>query len=144
MCGATGRVLVVDDSADIRQLIGVNLELEGFEVVTAVDGVEALEAVHRWCPDVVTLDLRMPRLDGLHTVAALRADPRTQHLPIVVVSASGPRELARARQLGVAAAVAKPFDPGQLVAVVRAAAARGGAEANPVAGEPVSSPTLER
>ena len=76
--GASGRVLVVDDNKVIRQLIRVNLELEGFEVVTAADGAECLDVVHQVRPDVVTLDVVMPRLDGLRTAARLRADPRTR------------------------------------------------------------------
>src|SRR4051812_49751831 len=75
--GASGRVLVVDDNKVIRQLIRVNLELEGFEVVTAADGAECLDVIDQVRPDVVTLDVVMPRLDGLRTAARLRADART-------------------------------------------------------------------
>ena len=72
------RVLVVDDSDVIRTLITVNLELEGFEVVQAVDGQDALDKVLDVRPDVITIDVKMPRLDGFDTVERLRADPRTQ------------------------------------------------------------------
>lgn len=65
----------MDDNKVIRQLIRVNLELEGIEVVTAADGAECLDVVHHVRPDVVTLDVVMPRLDGLRTAARLRADP---------------------------------------------------------------------
>ena len=82
----SGRVLVVDDDKVVRQLIKVNLELEGFEVVTAADGVECLDVVHGVRPDVVTLDVVMPRLDGLRTAARLRSDPRTRHIPVAIVS----------------------------------------------------------
>lgn len=84
--GVSGRVLVVDDNKVIRQLIRVNLELEGFEVVTAADGAECLDVVHRVRPDVVTLDVVMPRLDGIRTAERLRADPRTSHLPVAIIS----------------------------------------------------------
>ena len=77
----------MDDNKVIRQLIRVNLELEGFEVVTACDGAECLEVVHEVRPDAVTLDVVMPRLDGLRTAAQLRADPRTRDLPLAIVSA---------------------------------------------------------
>ena len=73
---------MVDDSEVIRHLIRVNLELEGFEVVTAADGAECLDIVHAVQPDVITLDVVMPRLDGLRTAARLRADPLTSGLPI--------------------------------------------------------------
>ncbi|MEO3749646.1 response regulator [Streptomyces sp. B6B3] len=116
MPGAPGRVLVVDDSQAIRQLIRVNLELDGFEVMTASDGAECLEAVHALRPDVITLDLAMPRLDGLGTVGRLRTDARTGHIPLVLVSASA---CWREPPHGVDAALAKPFDPGELVRLVR-------------------------
>ncbi|MEV0958171.1 CheY-like chemotaxis protein [Streptomyces griseus] len=118
--GAYGRVLVVDDNKVIRQLIRVNLELEGFEVVTAADGVECLDLVHEVCPDVITLDVVMPRLDGIQTAARLRADPRTGHLPVAVISACTPREVAS----GVDAFLAKPFEPSELVRMVRRLARR--------------------
>jgi CheY-like chemotaxis protein len=112
-------VLVVDDNKVIRQLIRVNLELEGIEVVTAADGVECLDVVHRVRPDVVTLDVVMPRLDGLRTAARLRGDPRTRHLPLAVVSACTQYEVESGLDVGVDAFLAKPFDPEELVRVVR-------------------------
>ncbi|MEU6840585.1 response regulator [Streptomyces sp. NPDC046716] len=118
MPGATGRVLVVDDNKVIRQLIRVNLELEGFEVVTAADGAECLEVVHQVRPDIVTLDVVMPRLDGLRTAARLRADARTSDLPIVIVSACTQYEVENGLDVGVDAFLAKPFEPGELVRVV--------------------------
>ncbi|MFE0649609.1 response regulator [Streptomyces sp. NPDC059534] len=119
MSGVSGRVLVVDDNKVIRQLIRVNLELEGFEVVTAADGAECLDVVHRVCPDVVTLDVVMPRLDGIKTAERLRADPRTRHLPVAIISAAGEHEVAGGVASGVDAFLAKPFEPSELVQVVR-------------------------
>ncbi|WP_328922464.1 response regulator [Streptomyces griseoaurantiacus] len=119
MPGASGRVLVVDDNKVIRQLIRVNLELEGIEVVTAADGVECLDVVHRVRPDVVTLDVVMPRLDGLRTAARLRADPRTRDLPLAVISACTQYEVESGLDVGVDAFLAKPFDPADLVRIVR-------------------------
>ncbi|MEV8308004.1 response regulator [Streptomyces flavidovirens] len=119
MPGVSGRVLVVDDNKVIRQLIRVNLELEGFEVVTAADGVEALDIVHRVCPEVVTLDVVMPRLDGLRTAARLREDPRTAHLPVAIISACTQHEVESGFAAGVDAFLAKPFEPAELVRLVR-------------------------
>ncbi|MFF3206676.1 response regulator [Streptomyces sp. NPDC002962] len=123
--GASGRVLVVDDNKVIRQLIRVNLELEGIEVVTAGDGVECLDVVHQVQPDLVTLDVVMPRLDGLRTAARLRADPRTRDLPLVVISACTQYEVEAGLEVGVDAFLAKPFDPAELVSVVRELMERG-------------------
>ncbi|UGY95227.1 response regulator [Streptomyces gobiensis] len=111
----SGRVLVVDDNKVIRQLIRVNLELEGFEVMTAADGAECLDVVHHVRPDVITLDVVMPRLDGLRTAERLRADPRTRHIPVAIIS--GCTKLGV--EEGVAAFLAKPFEPVELVRMVR-------------------------
>lgn len=118
--GGLGRVLVVDDDEVIRRLISVNLGLEGYEITTAVDGEECLELVHEVQPDLVTLDVVMPRLDGIRTAARLKGDPRTAHLKIVMISACAQSEdVARAREAGVDAYLTKPFDPDHLVRVVR-------------------------
>ena len=117
---ALGRVLVIDDSEVIRQLIAMNLEFEGFEVVTAVDGQDALDKIHEVKPDVVTIDVKMPRMDGLATVARLRADPRTAGVKIAMVTASAQEiDLRRGEAAGVDAYVTKPFDPEALVRTIR-------------------------
>ena len=117
---ALGRVLVIDDSEVIRHLITINLELEGFEVVTAVDGQDALDKIHEVQPDVITIDVKMPRMDGLDTVARLRADPRTAGLKIAMVTASAQEvDLRRGETVGVDAYVTKPFDPESLVRTIR-------------------------
>ncbi|WP_167511462.1 response regulator, partial [Streptomyces sioyaensis] len=118
MPGLSGRILVVDDNKVIRQLIRVNLELEGFEVVTAADGAECLDVVHHVRPDVVTLDVVMPRLNGLHTAARLRSDPRTWDIPIAIVSACTQGEVDNGESVGVDAFLAKPFEPAELVRTV--------------------------
>jgi CheY-like chemotaxis protein len=86
---AVPRVLVVDDDETIRMLITVNLELEGFEVHQAVDGLDALGKVGSVDPHVITLDVMMPNLDGLSACAAIRADEATAHIPIVMVTTRG-------------------------------------------------------
>lgn len=130
----------MDDNKVIRQLIRVNLELEGIEVVTAADGAECLEVVHQVRPDLVTLDVVMPRLDGLRTAGRLRADPRTRDIPLVVVSACTQYEVESGLEVGVDAFLAKPFDPQELVRIVRELIAnpvgrvRGSGDAEPAAG----------
>nr|WP_208818254.1 response regulator [Streptomyces marokkonensis] len=138
--GASGRVLVVDDNKVIRQLIRVNLELEGIEVVTAADGAECLDVVHQVRPDLVTLDVAMPRLDGLRTAGRLRADPRTRDIPLAIVSACTQYEVESGLDVGVDAFLAKPFDPQELVRLVREligdplGRVRGPGDAEPAAG----------
>jgi CheY-like chemotaxis protein len=112
-------VLVVDDTANVRALIQVNLELEGIEVHLAADGQEALDRVEGLAPDLITMDVMMPRLDGLAAAARLKAGERTARIPIVMVTA---RAQAADREAGQAAGVdaylTKPFDPDELVATV--------------------------
>jgi len=120
------RVLVVDDSEAIRQLIAVNLELEGYDVRRAADGLEALEVAARWRPDVVTLDMVMPRLDGLATCARLRADPATAGVAVVMVTGRAQAaDRDRGEAAGVDAYLTKPFEPAELVATVARLAATG-------------------
>jgi CheY-like chemotaxis protein len=117
--GPSGRVLVCDDAEQIRALVRVNLELEGYEVVEATDGPAALKILQdptRALPDVITLDIVMPRRDGWWTVSTIRADPRLAHIPIVMVTASAQdRDRAQAERAEVDEFVAKPFDPYELV-----------------------------
>ncbi len=113
-------MLVVDDDEVIRQLIAVNLTLEGFEVHTAVDGRECLEKVVDIAPDVITLDVMMPRLDGWVTATQLRRNPETAAIKVVLITARAQEEdRDRGRQIGVDAYLTKPFDPAEMIRVVR-------------------------
>ena len=126
MTDRAARVLVVDDDLVIRQLIGINLELEGFEVHLAADGEEALTLAAEILPDVVVLDVMMPKLDGLEVARRLRADPRTSEIRLVLVSARAQAaDLQRGEDMGADAYVTKPFEPDDLVGVVRRLAASG-------------------
>jgi CheY-like chemotaxis protein len=113
-------VLVVDDSATIRSLISINLWLAGYDVTEARDGHECLSLVSSTQPDLITLDVAMPGLDGFATVGRLRADPATASMPIVMVTArTSPADVQRATALGVDGYVTKPFEPAELVALVQ-------------------------
>jgi CheY-like chemotaxis protein len=121
-----GRVLVVDDDEVIRQLIAVNLQLEGFEVLTAVDGQDCLERVRDIAPDVITLDVMMPRLDGWVTAVKLRDDPLTRDIKVVMITARAQEhDIRRGHEIGVDAYVTKPFDPAELIRTVRDLAGAG-------------------
>ena len=113
-------MLVVDDDDVIRQLITVNLELEGFEVIPAFDGQDALDKVKDANPDVVTLDVMMPRVDGWEAAERLRADPDTAHLKLILLSARAQEtDIQRGERIGVDAYLTKPFDPDELIDMVR-------------------------
>ena len=112
-------MLVVDDTANVRALIRVNLELEGIEVHVAADGHEALACVEALAPDLITMDVMMPGMDGLTAAARLKARPETAGIPIVMVTARAQASDRRAGQeAGVDAYLTKPFDPDELVATV--------------------------
>ena len=113
------RVLVVDDSATIRRMTGRLLERAGYRVAYAVDGVDAIERVRAHAPDAVVTDIEMPRLDGLELARRLRADPCTQHLPILMVSSAEERYRDEAQRTGVDLLLAKPYPEEALLARLR-------------------------
>jgi diguanylate cyclase (GGDEF)-like protein len=113
-------VLVVDDDVDIARFIEVNLRLEGFDVVVAHDGVEALEVIADTLPDIALLDVMMPRMDGVELCRRLRSDPVTASLPIIMLTA---KSLSVDKVVGLTAGaddyIIKPFDTLELIARVR-------------------------
>ncbi|QGN50181.1 SpoIIE family protein phosphatase [Micromonospora sp. WMMC415] len=117
---AAGRILVADDNPDLREHV-TRLLAPSWEVVTAADGVEALRTAVESPFDLVLTDVMMPRLDGFGLVAALRADPRTRHVPIVLLSArAGSAEAVAGLSVGADDYLTKPFSGQELIARVRA------------------------
>jgi DNA-binding response OmpR family regulator len=113
-------VLVVDDDIDIARFIEVNLRLEGFDVIVAHDGLEALDAIAERMPDLALLDVMMPRLDGVELCRRLRSEPLTASLPVIMLTA---KNLSVDKVVGLTAGaddyIIKPFDTLELVARVR-------------------------
>jgi DNA-binding response OmpR family regulator len=115
---SNARILVVDDDQVIQQLLKVNLELEGYAVEVASDGEEALVLFDQFRPDLVLLDIMMPKLDGWE-VARRLAGITGGPAPIVLLSARAQEsDVQKGNDLGVAAYVTKPFDPIQLLHLV--------------------------
>lgn len=113
------RVMAVDDDHVIRGLLAVNLEMEGHEVVTAVDGQDALEKAVSMAPDLILLDVMMPNVNGWQVAEALKGNPCTRHIPIVFLSARAMEaDVRKGAALGVQAYVTKPFDPIDLMELV--------------------------
>jgi CheY-like chemotaxis protein len=116
------RVLLVEDEPDILLIARAALKRSGLDVVTATNGADALSAVADERPDLILLDWMMPELDGFETCARLKADPDTQEIPVVFLTAKTD-ESARATcmALGALGCIAKPFDPlalgGQVLAL---------------------------
>lgn len=119
------RVLVVDDERPIRVLCRVNLAIAGMDVLEAADGDEALEVARSSTPDIVLLDLMMPRTDGWTVAETLRADERTRDTPIVFLTARATVvDQRRAGELGALGYVLKPFDPVRLAPLLAEVVAR--------------------
>ena len=119
---AAGRILIVEDFADSRDMYIEFLEAQGFEVTGAEDGVAALKSIENVRPDVVVLDVALPKLDGLSVLRRLRADPRYAQLPVLTLSASlGVDYQKMALAAGATAALEKPCLPEELLEAVRKA-----------------------
>jgi phosphate regulon transcriptional regulator PhoB len=124
------RVLIVEDEPDIRDLLVFHLQREGYHVIHARTGAEALRLVRAEPPDLVLLDLMLPEVDGLEVCRRLRQDPATRALPIVMLTARGDEvDRVLGLELGADDYVVKPFSPRELVARVRAVLRRARPEA---------------
>ena len=114
------KILIAEDERDIRELVVFTLELlGGHTVVQAADGEEAVALAASEHPDLILLDMRMPKLDGLATCRTLKSSPETAGIPVVILSARGlDDEVQAGLDAGAIAYFVKPFDTGQLVADV--------------------------
>src|SRR5438067_13822759 len=114
------RALIIDDDRDLLKLIQRTLEFTaGWEVHTAPSGASGLELARRLGPNVILVDVVMPEIDGYEVCRRLRADPATQMLPVVMITASGDREKVKAIEEGADDFIAKPFNQEELLARVR-------------------------
>ncbi|MBN1992532.1 MAG: response regulator [Anaerolineae bacterium] len=113
-------ILYAEDDVEHREMMRVILKDTDITLVEATNGQEALQKIQHQHPDLVLLDLFMPKLDGHGVMEALKSDPETSHIPIIVLSAwSTGDNRKRARSAGALEFIAKPYDPVELVSVVR-------------------------
>ncbi len=113
------KVLAVDDDPVIQRLLQVNLEMEGYDVELASDGEEAIARVKSFGPDIVLLDIMMPKKDGWQVCEAIKGDPATKHIPVVFLSARAQdADVQRGNKIGAEAYITKPFDPIDLLDLV--------------------------
>ncbi len=118
------KILTVDDSRTMRDMLRLTLTAAGYEVVQAVDGMDGLEALAREAPDLVITDINMPKLDGFGFIEGARKTDRFRVIPILVLTTeSDPRKKQRARGAGATGWIVKPFDPAKLIDVIRRVAA---------------------
>lgn len=110
---AAKRILLVDDEEDVREVARMSLEMMGgFEVLPASSGAEALERAERERPDAIVMDVMMPGMDGPTTFRALRDNPATRTIPVILLTAKvQPPDRAGLQALGVEGVLTKPFDP---------------------------------
>ena len=113
------KILVVDDEPALLRLMEFVLERQGYVMITATNGEEALEAARSNRPDLIVLDIMMPKLDGYQVAEALRADTELSRIPIIMLSAKAQDEdIERGVQAGVDQFITKPFSPEALAEVV--------------------------
>ena len=112
-------VLLVDDSKMVRVKSSRLLASHGFQVVTAIDGIDALKQFDACCPDIVITDVDMPGMDGFGLVNALRGNPSTQHIPLVMITSAEERHREEALRVGVGLVMGKPYDEDALIAHIR-------------------------
>ena len=117
-------VLVVDDAAAVRELFGRFLQNEGMHVALAADGAGGLALARARIPDVVVSDLKMPHMDGVQLCLALRNDPATEHVPVVIVTGQGRAHARAAIEAGCDAVLEKPCSAALLVATINVLLAR--------------------
>jgi len=114
------KILVVDDEPDVVMFIARALNGEGYDVISAYDGISALDLAETESPDLVVLDIMMPMMSGYEVCEQLKANPQTQHIPVLCVSsAHNPNARERTREAGAATLLLKPFSPAELVAQVK-------------------------
>ena len=114
------KILVAEDERDIRELIGFTLRFAGFEVVLAVNGLEAIEKAPLEQPDLIMLDVRMPKMTGYETCRRLKENPETTDIPVVFLSAKGQDgEIEQGLASGALEYIVKPFAPDDLTKQVK-------------------------
>ena len=124
------RILVVDDEPDLIAVLRMGLQMEGFEVLEAADGAAGLERAQTDKPDLIVLDLMLPKMDGYQVCRNLKFDSRYKSLPIFILSARpGEQDRRLALEMGADDFIRKPYDLKELVGKIRARLKLGGREA---------------
>ncbi|HSV73399.1 MAG TPA: response regulator [Chthonomonadales bacterium] len=114
------KILAVDDERHIVRLVQVNLERQGYTVVTAFDGKEALEKVGSEQPDLIVLDVMMPYMDGFEVLQALKRNPSTRDIPVIMLTAKAQdADVFRGWQSGADCYLTKPFNPMELIMFIK-------------------------
>lgn len=130
------KILIVDDEINIRELMKFNLEKESYQVLEAEDGMQALAHIEQEKPDLVLLDLMLPKMDGIEVCKRAKINPKTAGIPIIMLTARADEiDKIIGLEMGADDYITKPFSPREVVARVRAVLRRQQPAANSVAGE---------
>jgi DNA-binding response OmpR family regulator len=114
------KILIAEDERDIRDLITFTLRFAGYEVIAATNGQEAFELAGQEMPDLVLMDVRMPRMTGYEACKRIKSEENTQHIPVVFLSAKGQEaEVNAGMEAGAEEYILKPFSPDELTEQVR-------------------------
>lgn len=110
------KILVVDDKLEVVELVTATLQGEDYQIINASDGEEALEKIGKEKPDLVLLDVIMPKMDGLAVLSEVKKDPKTKEIPIIMLTAKGQKsDEKKGIELGAEDYITKPFSPSHLL-----------------------------
>ena len=110
------KILIADDRSEVVELVKVTLEGEGYQSIDASDGREALEKIRLEKPDLILLDIIMPKMDGFEVLSEVRKDPKTKDIPIIMLSAKGQKlDQEKGKEFGATGYIIKPFSPSILL-----------------------------
>ncbi len=113
------KILIIDDEPDQVLLVEMRLQADGFQVISAPDGEIGLGMVHKERPDVVLLDLLMPKIDGMEVCRRLKQAPQTKHIPVILFTASGAKDIEDLRVIsGADACLRKPYETEELLSMI--------------------------
>lgn len=113
-------ILVVDDSATVRRLVTIALERQGYQIACAADGFEALSKINDRLPDLILLDIAMPKLDGYQVCKVIRTNDESKHIPVVMLSGKGGFfDKVKGRMAGATAYITKPFEAEVLISTIK-------------------------
>src|SRR5689334_11397682 len=124
-----GKILVVDDEVYIVHILDFSLGMEGYEVITALDGEDALAKAAEHKPDLVVLDIMMPKMDGYEACKRLKSEAATRHIPVILLSAKGRNvDQKTGFEVGADDYITKPFSPRKLVERINAILGQGNSQ----------------
>jgi CheY-like chemotaxis protein len=113
-------IMVADDEEDIKAVLEMFLEVAGYDVITAYDGLDAIEKIHESKPDLVLMDIMMPLIDGIEVVRQMKADDSIKHIPVIMLTAASKSDMVeKAMQAGAVDYIQKPFEPEQVQNVIQ-------------------------